>query len=185
MKMHYLTYVFIPKCTDIEGAVGEALRPFGDEFEVRPWKRHLDAGEIAAMAKCFGVRRTSLQKLAGCMEDWNGGRGGVDEKGLFAVLTYNLDGKWDWYEIGGRWNGMLPGNSMAAGSLLRSPSLSKRLPHDFLTPDGEWHQRSQFHRDGFVGGTWSHKSERRWLEEFRQALSGHLQHLVVSVDRHS
>src|SRR5437870_980458 len=108
--MHYLTYVFIPKNTDITDAVTDALRPFGDEFEVKPWKRHLSQGEIVAMAKCYGLPGTALKELAAHMENWNGGRGGVDAKGLFAVLTHNPNAKWDWYEIGGRWRGRLRGD---------------------------------------------------------------------------
>jgi hypothetical protein len=32
---------------------------------------------------------------------------GADEQGLFQWSTYNPDSKWDWYVIGGRWQGSL------------------------------------------------------------------------------
>lgn len=183
LTVHYLTYVFIPKDTDITDAVTAAMRPYGDGFEVKPWKRHLDTTEIAAMAKCYRLRRTAVRKLAEQMEDWNGGRGGIDDRGLYAVLSYNRDTKWDWYEIGGRWDGFLSDNRMIASSLRRSPLLKKLLPHDFLTPDGVWHARARI-----ATGAWPprviEKSGRRWLREFAAALETHAGCRVVCVDRH-
>lgn len=182
--MHYLTYVIIGKNTDIEEAVAEAMQPFDEELEVKPWKRYLDAGEIAAMAKHYRVRKTSIRKLAGCMEDWCGGKGGVDAKGLFVIHTYNPNGKWDWYEIGGRWNGFMPGNVMLARTLLKSPRLAKLLPHDFLTPDGKWHAKERYLSTSWPVGHFVQKTQRRWLEEFKLALANWPCHRVVCVDRH-
>lgn len=182
--MHYLTYVFVPKHTDIEVAVTEALRPYGDGYEVQPWKRYLDAGEIGAMARCYKLPKRAIRKLAAQMEDWNGGTGGVDAKGLYAVLTYNPETKWDWYEVGGRWNRFLPDNKKTAQSLGKSAKLKNLLPHDFLTPDGVWHAKSRYVSTGWLSGHIVHKSERRWLEEFQHALTRYPRHRVVCVDRH-
>jgi hypothetical protein len=185
LTVHYLTYVFIPDETDIDIAVAKALWPFGDEFPVKPWKRYLDASEVAAMARCYTLPTRALKKLAAHMEDWNGGSGGVDDRGLHAVLTYNPAAQWDWYEIGGRWNNRLPGNGMIARSLRGSPKLKRLLPHDFLTPDGVWHAQSRFVSTGWPHGRIVEKRERRWLEEFTLALVSYPGHRVVGVDRHS
>lgn len=178
--------MFIPENKNIEEEVAKAMEPFSTDLQVKPWKSYLGTKEIAAMAKHYGVRKASLLKLAPCMEDWNGGMGGVDAKGLFAVHTYNPDAKWDWYEIGGRWNGSLPGNAVGARSLLlSSPKLLRTLlPHDFLTPDGRWHEKSTFHAEDWLGGKWRHKSEAAWLEEFQAALQSYADYCVVGVDRH-
>ena len=109
----------------------------------------------------------------------------MDEKGLFAVHTYNPNGKWDWYEIGGRWDGFLRGNAMIARTLRRQPNLKKLLPHDFVTPDGEWHEEETWHPAGYLGGTFSHKSQSIWLKEFTLALANWPHDRVVCVDRHS
>ena len=183
--MHYLTYVFIPKKTDIEIAVGEAMEPFSEHLQVKPWKKHLDDEEIAKMAKYYRMRRTSARSLAACVEDWSGDKGGVDEKGLFALHTYNPDGKWDWYEVGGRWKGFLRGDVRSAASLLNSPKLAKLLPHDFLTPDGTWHEVETFVRAGWIGGHFERRSDNQWLEEFQQALRQFREYRVACVDRHS
>ncbi len=183
--MHYLTYVFIPKDGDITCAVTEAMRPYGDGFAVKPWKRYLDASEIAAMARHFKVRRTAVRKLAERMHEWNGGSGGVDRIGLYAVLSCNRDAKWDWYEIGGRWDG--PGRRIVvrARTLLHSPKLKALLPHDFLTPDGQWHERARYVRTSWVAGRLVQKAKSRWLQEFKQALANYPRHRIVCVDRHA
>ena len=136
------------------------------------------------MAKHNGIRKTSLQKLAGCVRDWSGGTGGVDRLGLFAIHAFNPEGKWDWYEIGGRWDGFLPGNAMGAQTLLKSKNLAKLLPHDFLTPDGEWHEVETFVRAGWLGGHFERTNEKKWLSEFQEALRTYAKYSVVCVDRH-
>lgn len=183
--MHYLTYVFSPKDTNIKKQVAKALKPFGEDFEVKPWKRYLESAEILAMAKWYRLRKTALRRLAKEMQDWNGATGGVDRKGLFAVVTFNPEAKWDWYEIGGRWDGFLPNNVMSARSLLSSHKLRKLLPHDFLTPDSEWHTREAYVARDWLHGRLRRKSEQRWLKELREALRTYADHLVVCVDIHT
>ena len=183
--MHYLTYVFIPpEGDDIEAAVADALRPFGDDFAVKPWKQYLRPGEIAAMAKTFRLRRSGLHRLAGQMPGWNGCAGAVDERGLFAVRTDNPDARWDWYEIGGRFGESLPGNVAPARSLLRARKLSSCLPHDFLTPDGVWHSRDRYTPRDWGAGRFVRVREKRWRAAFTVALRTFPAHRVVCVDLH-
>lgn len=181
--MHYLTYVFIPPEGDIGAAVAHALRPFSDDFESRPWKQYLRPGEIAAMAKVLGLRRTAVRQLAARMREWNWCEGAVDERGLFAIRTGNPDAQFDWYEIGGRYDQAIPGNAAAARALLRSKS-PPRLPHDFLTPDGIWHRRNRFVPGDWRRGHIVHMSESRWRAAFTVALRTFPAHRVVCVDRH-
>lgn len=182
--MHYLTYVFVPKHEDMTQAVTEAMRPYGEGFEVTPWKRYLGPRELAAMARCYKLPKGALRKLAACMDDWNGGTGGVDEGGLHAVLTSNPDAKWDWYEIGGRWQGKFKDNAASCRALLRRENLADLLPHDFLTPDSVWHERSRYVPGDFLLGHFIDKSQPAWLREFTRALTRHRDCRVVCVDRH-
>ena len=39
----------------------------------------------------------------------------VDERGAFQWSTYNPRSKWDWYELGGRWQGFFPVKRPLAG----------------------------------------------------------------------
>ncbi|MGL4555395.1 MAG: hypothetical protein ACRC33_29860 [Gemmataceae bacterium] len=183
--MHFLTYVFIPADADTDEAVGEAMKPYGDEFPVKPWKRYPGPRETGAMAKHYGLRRSASRKLAALMKDWCGHEGGVDERGLFALSTSNPDAKWDWYEIGGRWQGKLPNDVASCHSLLLRPArLRTLLPHDFLTPDGKWHAAERYVPGDWAIGRFVRKSPSRWLAEFTRALTRHRDHRIVCVDRH-
>jgi hypothetical protein len=159
--VHYLTYVIVGKNTNIKQEVAMSMVPFNESRTVAPWKRYPAPDEIAAMATCFGLHPGDLNALATKMADWNGGTGGVHGKRLYVLLTYNPDGKWDWYAIGGRRSGLLRNDSMTCCALLRSHTLPDLLPHDFLTPNGKWHARARFVRTGWCTGHIVHKSEGR------------------------
>lgn len=185
LTMHYLTYVFIPpEGDDLEAAVAHALRPFADDFPAKPWKQYLQPAEIAAMAKALGLRRSALRQLAARMREWNWCEGAIDERGLFAIRTGNPDGRFDWYAIGGRYDGAIPGNVATARDLLRRRQIACRLPHDFLTPDGVWHSRSRYIPGDWVLGRIVRTRERRWRAAFTVALRTFPAHRVVCVDRH-
>jgi hypothetical protein len=120
------------------------------------------------------------------MPEWNGSEGGVDQRGLFALRTHDPNAKWDWYEIGGRWDGQLPGNVMTARRLSRSKKLPDLLPHDFLTPDGVWHQVERYvPGPKFSLGRFIRRRPSRWLKEFQSALTKFSSARVVCVDIHS
>ncbi len=121
--MHYCVFVLTPKDGDTDIEVAKALAPFDDDLKVDPYKVYLDPREITAMARHYGTRRNDLKTLATHMEDWRGELGGIDERGLFAVSTFNPNAKWDWFERGGRWDGHLPGNELSAAALLKRPDL--------------------------------------------------------------
>src|ERR1022692_4489129 len=121
--MHYSVFVLIPQDGDIDGKVATALAPFDDELAAPPYKRHLPPSEIQAMAKHYELKKTDAKKLSTHMEDWRGCLGGVDEQGLFAVSIFNPQAHWDWYEIGGGWDGHLPGNVLSVQTLLKRSDL--------------------------------------------------------------
>jgi hypothetical protein len=182
--MHFLTYVFIPGGGDLDTAVAAALRPFSEDFPVKPWKRHLGPRETEAMARHYRLPAAATHKLAQHMRDWCRAQGGADEKGLFALMTCNPEARFDWYEIGGRWKGKLTNNVAACRDLLRRKDLADLLPHDFLTPDGVWHAKVRFAPGDHFDGLIVEKSRSTWLKEFRSALTRQKEAVVVCVDRH-
>jgi hypothetical protein len=183
--MHYLTYVFIPpEGDDVASAVATALRPFHVDFSAMPWKEYLRPGEIAAMAKSLRLRRSAVHQLAARMHEWNGCLGAVDAKGLFAIRTGNLYARFDWYEIGGRYDQAIPGNVATARELRGPKRTACRLPHDFLTPDGVWHSRTRFLPSDWGQGRFVRTREGRWRAQFTVALQTFPNHRVVCVDRH-
>jgi hypothetical protein len=112
--------------------------------------------------------------------------------------TYNPKSKWDWWRIGGRWDGSLFGEDVAKarrtdGGFNFSPTnqelrnnsrIVSDLPVDFtpfaiLTPDGEWHERGRM-------GWWGIVSDEadEWPSQAKTLLEAHKDHLAVAVDCH-
>lgn len=182
--MHFCIYVLIPSDSDIEELVARVLHPYDEDLEVAPYKVYLDAGEIEAMRKQYGVRRSDRAALVSRLEEWSGSAGGFDEQGLFSIKTFNPKGKWDWYEIGGRWSGRIPGDVISAKALLRKWNLSTLLPAALVTPDGWWHEWETFIVEGWMKWRTERKTGREWLEIVKGALSDHSDMRVVCVDIH-
>ena len=182
--MHYCVYVFIPKEGAIDEQVAWALQPYDEDLDVPPYKVYLDAGEIAAMAKHYRVEKTDLTALAAHMQDWQRGPGDIDENGLFAIKSYNPSGKWDWYEIGGRWAGRPHGDLTTANALHGRPKQKSLLPAAMLTPDCAWHECETFITEGWMRWRVDRKTDADWLREVRDALRRYPDHRVVCVDIH-
>lgn len=88
----------------------------------------------------------------------------------------NHNAKWDWYEVGGRWRGLIEASVVGHGersvydfaargllSDMRGPyerghfdvarvcditSLDTNMLHDVLTPDGVWHESETYYPNG-------------------------------------
>lgn len=183
--MHSLTYVFIPADADPDSAVADALEPFDESREVAPYPVYLSYGERAAMAKRYKLRKNQLRKLASHIRDWTGRPGGIDEQGLYWLAHYDPNARWDWYEIGGRWDGHLPDNIEKASVLVGLLDRPDLLPADFLTPDGVWHSQSRFIPEPRPLGRWVETPIRRWRQELDEALKAFPDSDIVVVDIHS
>jgi hypothetical protein len=112
----------------------------------------------------------------------------VDRHGLYYTTTSNPDGRWDWYEIGGRWNRYINGsrhNVIAVRALLKSPHLKDHLPCYVLTPDGLWLEHERFFPDGFLSGHIERKPDDQWLREVTQAFEQYPNFRVVCADIHN
>lgn len=187
--MHYCVFVLIPPTDDIDGAVAAALEPFDEALEVEPYRVHLDHAAVTRMAGHYRIPAAHLHELAKKLPDWTGRDGGVDRDGLYYLSTCNPDGYWDWYEIGGRFDGYIPyarRNVIRAGTLAKSDTLSRCLPCYVVTPPGEWLEQE---RSYFEGGGTDIRTEKmvdaNWLRLVRDTLREHADHLVVCVDIHS
>jgi hypothetical protein len=187
--MHYCVFVMIEPNTDIESGVAEMLAPFNESLDATPYRVHLDHSEVVRMARYYGIEPANLHALAQRMPDWRSTDGGVDREGLFAVSICNPDGRWDWYEVGGRWTGYIPHsrqNSIRAGTLGDADYLRRCLPAFLVTPDGDWleHERCYF-ANGFTDVKTEAMEDETWLELIRDTLAKWPDHLVVCVDIHS
>ena len=197
--MHQCVYVLIdPNTNNIERAVVRALAPFDENLSVPPYKVYLSHAATVEMASCHRLDPNDLPALAPLIEDWIGGEGGIDDTGLFSKRTTNPHGEWDWYEIGGRWDGYLHGrtaapsdevpgtaenNSVLAASLLKNRELASRLPAAILTPTGQWIEKSPFITT-MSGWFIAEHTKAEWLAFTRRILTAFPKHIVVCVDVH-
>lgn len=107
------------------------------------------------------------------------------------LSTYNLDSKWDWYCVGGRWTGYLPskmedaeGNSEEVNwGLVGDINWDKFLetikaPFCFVTQSGEWHELASM---GWWGMTSDDKEEDAWNKEFKEYLESLSDDVEVTV----
>lgn len=178
--MHFCTFVIIPHDADPESAVEASLAPFDEDLDVEPYRDYLDADEIRRMAEHYGIPATDLPALRERLPDWRGREGGIDDRGLYVITTYNRDGRWDWHEIGGRWNRFIPGshdNVISVPALLKKRRLSRCLPYYVVTPDGRWVEQP------FTDAQREHDSP--WFAQVRDSLAPYPDHKVVCVDIHS
>jgi hypothetical protein len=186
--MHYCSFVMIGPDINIEDAVQEALAPFDSNATVEPYRVWMTHADVRRMAKHYRIHPAKLHDLAKQMADWTGCQGGVDWRGLYRLTADNPDGRWDWYEIGGRWDGYIPhvrGNVIRAGTLAKADYLSNCLPNFLLTPEAEWIERERY----YFGDDWKHVQKEelkasQWLELVRQSLGRWPHHKVVCVDIH-
>lgn len=193
--MHSCIYVFIDNNDqNVESLVDSALEPFNEATDVAPYKDYLSQSSIRFMADHYKVNPKDVHSLAGKMSDWHGVQGGVDDIGLFALCTSNPNGKWDWYEIGGRWDGYITGrrrhdnsisrgNCILASTLLASPDLPNRLPAGIITPTGEWIDQSSVVNTS--SGWFYHEIPKDiWCKRLQRILQAFPNHRVICVDVH-
>jgi len=113
--------------------------------------------------------------------------------------TYNPDSKWDWYRIGGRWDGVVSKSGKEQPSedggfnfadvheLIDNNSClvrelpAKSVPFAIVTPDGTWHEKGEM---GWWGMTKNEKEEQKWEAEVAGILTDHKDDLIVGVDCH-
>jgi len=95
------------------------------------------------------------------------------------LTTYNPDSQWDWWVIGGRWDGWLhPSNVVPVSDLL--PVL-EGTPFALVTPDGAWHQQG---RMGLWGMASDEAPEDEWADTVQKLLRAHPGALAVTCDLH-
>jgi len=101
------------------------------------------------------------------------------------ISTYNPDSKWDWYRIGGRWDGWINDRETSAESVLDNSASTEdaiarnKIPHAIISPDGKWLQRGQM-------GWWAIlvTENENWERDAAAILARYPGHRLVIVDAH-
>ncbi|MDG6987695.1 MAG: hypothetical protein JRN21_00010 [Nitrososphaerota archaeon] len=145
----------------------------------------------------FGSHKASIESLDYAMKTFESDpkRSSPDSKCEFCLGTgkcktvYNPKGEWDWWRVGGRWDGAIQGkpqdydghgNVFGEGHLEHNISTPKfMLDHDIIpaaivTPDGVWHEEDFENFEGWA----------RWSVRAKSILSNNLETLAVGIDIH-
>ena len=153
--MHYYAVVIMPKGKRVTKArVDQLMRRYDENLEVEEHAVdcfECDGGALADYAE---------EPCPSC-----GGDGTVRSRS-------NPDGKWDWYVIGGRWNGVLDDmpeenayqdkTKKAQGRVADIILDTDKYPHTIVTPDGGWHERKWLKTHDEPRGEWH---EREWRKD--------------------
>jgi hypothetical protein len=155
--------------------------------ETEPWKQYFEPCH-------WNGRLWEMEDVEEFVRQWReaiGTQYEKDDKGYYLWRDENREGHYDWYTIGGRWDGVFAGCftsgnselSESGSSIDNNICLIRDLPKDFgypgsfVTPDGVWH---------FFG--WRFRGEdpdARNIEIMRQIVAQYGDYYAVAVDTHS
>lgn len=140
--MHYLTLVLLNsniEVSELPTAVATTMASFDDNLDVphivaTANEVIVDRDQVVAQYPGYAEKYADLDAF---VRDWHGLKG-LDEHGN-AMSTRNPDGKWDWYEIGGRWHGLLTvGERGVASARLQDVDITRLYTGGLLLADGTW-----------------------------------------------
>jgi hypothetical protein len=101
------------------------------------------------------------------------------------LSTCNPKSKWDWYVIGGRWDGWINGKETSGESAEDNMATTEQalergiIPHAIVTPEGEWNERGEM-------GWWAIliTENEDWDAQAREILAGFPGHRLLILDAH-
>ncbi|SRR6266851_8556022 len=215
---HFPVGIIIPPGTqraDIEGFLADQMAPYNENIEVEPYvcysldeaKADIEA-EIRRFEQILG-RNDQDHNLEKCRKHLDQLRTTTPE-GKYAeyvryhesfndqgepISTYNADSKWDWYRIGGRWDGWITGNEQSSDggfnfgthheTVANNMATTKQaidrgiIPHAIITPDGQWHERGNM---GWFAVLLTENDS--WDSEAKALLARYPRHRIIIVDAH-
>ena len=94
---------------------------------------------------------------------WYRESGMVNENGSI-LSTRNPKAKWDWYQVGCRWRGGIPGDKVKMSEIDID---TIDTPYAFVTTDGEWVECGQM---GWFGISLNEMNDDEWDAKFREYL---------------
>ncbi|WIG57504.1 MAG: hypothetical protein OJF49_000248 [Ktedonobacterales bacterium] len=128
--MQFLTLVLVSSDTeDITAEVERLMKPYDIMTEVEPYKEYLDAVVIEYLARQWSLATSDLENIGRQIQVRRHIECGVDEGGLYWIMTANPVGHWDdWDFLDSQTN------------VWSVPELPMDLdPSAIVTADGIWH----------------------------------------------
>src|ERR1700741_640239 len=164
--MHYVMHVIHPADVDAYNYIEEKMAPFYEELEVPEYKSYYSEKEIASAQKWYAEKGYDEGDDSNELIpfSWDGCTTYTDEKGVYKLTTWNPQGEWDWWVIGGRWDNYwgtedekFPAtdnvNTVSVGyALSKRPSgkyeWMKSGPYAYMTLSGKFIKRQNYNKDG-------------------------------------
>jgi len=126
---------------------------------------------------------------------WNESSWRKDENGVLQEYsTYNPKSKWDWYQLGGRWSGLIKlkegaeGIEGEAGVFDNGTGIDAAMKKDIanldeirtfaVVKDGQWYERGEM---GWWACVSNEKDEAEWEAEFKKLLEGLPDDTLISI----
>ena len=206
---HYTVGIIIPpdELDDFGSFVEQQLAPFDEDIKVAPYvcyslerAKHDLEREVRHFTRIIADRNETFD-LERCQQaldelqlmtpeerytEYLRGHTHFNTKGE-PLSRYNPAGKWDWHQIGGRWNGWLHDRdckqSKLADNIASVEQVIDRQKFTFalVTPEGEWFERGTM---GWFGAVIDGKTDDQWHTEAEAILRRYMDHSIVLVDAH-
>jgi hypothetical protein len=110
------------------------------------------------------------------------------------ISSYNPNSKWDWYEIGGRWNNFLPLKIDNSESKLTTNAAyvkdidwefllnENKLPFCYIDEEGDWHEKGEICWFGMIHHEKESETWKQYFTDFIKTLDDNC--LVTVIDFH-
>ena len=204
---HFFVVALVPRSTapeEVEGAVGSLLAPYDEDIRVEPYHSYLNERSVEYRKQKYETddfaeiaRRQNEQYADADPYADPDDMLLLDEQGLYTLSTYNPRSKWDYWIIGGRWNGAIRNAPRDDGNggfnfssefhhLAENILPASELDHDLgcfavVTPDGAWHEKG---RMGWWAVVSDEKADETWDVEVRRLIATHQDCYMVGLDCH-
>lgn len=189
----------------VDAYLEHAMEPFGENLEVEPYVRY-DNDELLDQYNDWKSKNSdSEENVNKTFEEWvvYWFDEELNEDGELES-TWNPNGKWDWYIIGGRWDGYLTKNEpehdgklhyedkyqTIGNNLIEIDTHLKNILegkfddsacYGLITGDGEWVESATM---GWWGMTSDEKEESSWRDEYIKVLEKYSGDYILGVDCH-
>lgn len=164
--MHYVLHVIHPADVDVNDYITEKMSPFYEELEVPEYKDYYSEKEIASAQKWYSDKgyHDGDDPNDVIPFSWSNTQCYTDEKGSYKLSTWNPQGYWDWWVIGGRWNNYweTTAEDMPVKDIVNTVSVGYALslkgdgkydwmdtgPYSYMTLDGKFIKKETYNKDG-------------------------------------
>jgi len=187
---HFIVIVALPTS---DASLEDILAPFDENLEVAPYGTQTIEEITADKLYQSWILKVNAQRAQEgreaitqeeALKKWLGGDPEFDALGRL-LSTYNPKSKWDWYEIGGRWDGYL---TLKDGSTVNLAEVADLVPEAIKSPfaytdlDGSWHEKG---RMGWFGMAQDEAEQEVWDSEYLKWIQNLPEDTVlIAVDCH-